>query len=64
MIAQSEEGAGTDWTSNIGDQRERERDVSDPSLQSVQGRQQTCHNVTYNCPTALYNIESREIPVA
>ena len=32
MIAQSEEGAGTDWTSNIGDQRERERDVSDPSL--------------------------------
>ena len=27
MIAQSEEGAGTDWTSNIGDQREREREM-------------------------------------
>ena len=43
MIAQSEEGAGTDWTSNIGDQSERERDVSDPGLQSLQGRHQTCH---------------------
>ena len=52
MLAQSEEGAGTHWTSSIGDQREREREMYQTrasSLYKVDSRR-----VEHNSPTALY----------
>lgn len=50
--AQSEEGPGRDWTSNIGDQSH----VSDTGLQSLQGTTTDCLIEVFNTTFALSSV--------